>query len=182
MSVSLTGVECQKPESGAVDVSPPLKPSPPRDPKFLTLQRLRRISYLLDNSIPIPGIGRVGLDPLLGLLPGAGDTISGVLSAYIVWEAARLGLPRDTLVKMVKNIMLETILGSVPMLGDLFDATWKSNARNIVLLEDHLQTPQHHPTDWRFVALLLGVVLLVAIAFATLSILLFQFFLGLISR
>jgi hypothetical protein len=144
-------------------MSPPLKPFPSRDPKFLALQRVRRLSYLLDNSIPIPGIGRIGLDPLLGLLPGAGDTVSGVLSAYIIWEAARLGLPRNILIKMVKNIVLETILGSVPVLGDLFDATWKSNARNIVLLEDHLQAPQQrHPTDWRFVALLLGVLLLVA--------------------
>jgi Domain of unknown function (DUF4112) len=164
-------------------VSPPLKPSPSQDPKSLTLRRLRRLSYLLDNSIPIPGIGRVGLDPLLGFLPVAGDTVSGVLSAYIVWEAARLGLPRDTLIKMVGNIVLETILGSVPVLGDLFDATWKSNAKNMVLLEDHLQAPQQrHPTDWQFVALLLGVVLIVAIAFAALSVLLFQFLLGIISH
>jgi hypothetical protein len=156
-------------------VSSPLKPSLSKDPKFLTLQRLRRISYLLDNSIPIPGIGRIGLDPLLGLLPGGGDMVSGILSAYIVWEAARLGLPRNILVKMVGNIVLETILGSVPVAGDLFDATWKSNAKNIVLMEDHLQvSQQRHPTDWRFVVLLLGVLLLVAIAFATISVLLVQ--------
>jgi hypothetical protein len=158
-----------------------LKPSLSKDPKFIVLQRLRRLSYLLDNSIPIPGIGRIGLDPLLGLLPGGGDIVSGVLSAYIVWEAAKLGLPRDTLIKMVGNIVLETMLGSVPVAGDLFDATWKSNAKNIVLLEDHFQvSQQRQPTDWRFVALLLGVLLLVAIAFATASVLLFQFLLTVI--
>jgi hypothetical protein len=160
---------------------PPLKPPlASTDPRHLSLQRLRRLSYLLDNSIPIPGIGRIGIDPILGLVPGAGDTVSGALAAYIVWEAARLGSPRATLVQMVWNILIETILGSVPIVGDLFDATWKANARNLALLETHFNAPraQRRSTDWVFLTLLICVLLLIVIGFATVSVLLVRLLVG----
>lgn len=156
-----------------------MSPQPPVRPEPDGLQRLRRLSFLLDNSIPIPGVGRIGLDPFLGLIPGAGDTVGGALSAYIVWEAARLGLPRSLLLKMAWNIILETVLGSVPFVGDLFDATWKANARNLALLERHLSRPsRQHRTDWLFFALMIAIVLLVVVGFATLSVLLLRSLFG----
>jgi hypothetical protein len=101
------------------------------------------------------------------------------LSAYIVWEAARLGLPRSLLLKMAWNIILETVLGSVPFVGDLFDATWKANARNLALLERHLSRPaRQHRTDWLFFALMIAIVLLVVVGFATLSVLLLRSLFG----
>ena len=91
------------------------------------VHRLRRMSRLLDNAIPIPGTKiRFGLDPILGLLPGGGDSITGGLSAYIVVEAARMGLPREILWKMVGNILLDSFAGTIPVLGDLFDVGLKS--------------------------------------------------------
>ncbi len=139
--------------------------TPPKiSPNHSALQRIRTVSHLLDNAIPIPGTRfRVGLDPLLGLLPGAGDILGAVLSAYIVVEAARFGLPRETLVKMLSNLVMDSVGGSLPILGDIFDATWKANSRNLALLEAHIATPE--PTkaaDRRFIALIiLGLVLIV---------------------
>lgn len=104
-----------------------------------TLRRLRRLSHLLDNAFLIPVINyRVGLDSIVGLVPGVGDAIMLLPSSYIVWEAYRLGVPKATLGRMVANLALEVLLGSVPILGDLFDATWKANARNLYLLEESL--------------------------------------------
>ncbi|NJL20367.1 MAG: DUF4112 domain-containing protein [Leptolyngbyaceae cyanobacterium SM1_3_5] len=151
-------------------------------PETDALQRLRRISFLLDNAIPIPGVGRIGLDPFIGLIPGAGDTVGGALSAYIVWEAARMGLPRSILFQMAWNIILETVLGSVPFLGDFFDAGWKANARNVALLERHLtRSTRRHRTDWLFFMLMIAIVLLVVIGFAAVSVLLLRSLLGLLS-
>ena len=138
------------------------------DRKTSTLRRVRRVSYLLDNAIPIPGTGyRIGLDPIIGLLPGGGDFLGTIISSYIVVEAARLGVSRSTLVEMVLNILLETVAGSVPVLGDLVDAAWKANVKNVELLEKELNVsspPQK--SDWLFLVLLLAglaVVLLVAV-------------------
>jgi len=101
---------------------------------------------LLDNAIAIPGTNyRVGLDPLLGLIPGGGDTIGMVFSCLIVYEASRLGASQKTLGQMTFNVLLETILGTVPGIGDLFDVVWKSNTKNIKLLDDHLGVQQPLP-------------------------------------
>lgn len=136
--------------------------------KSSALQRVRLVSHLLDNAIPIPGTRfRVGLDPILGLLPGAGDFLGAVLSAYIVVEAARFGLPRETLVQMVTNLVLDSVGGSLPVLGDVFDATWKANSRNLALLEAHVATPSpNKAADRRFVILIILslVALLIGIA------------------
>lgn len=107
------------------------------------LNHIRKLSRLMDNAIRIPGIGfRIGLDPIIGLIPGAGDIISTGFSAYIIFLAARFGLPRDILNKMIFNIALEATVGSVPLVGDLFDAYYKSNIRNLALLEQHLQVAE----------------------------------------
>ncbi|WP_218079695.1 DUF4112 domain-containing protein [Anthocerotibacter panamensis] len=110
------------------------------DPK--ALERARLLGNLLDNAISLPGGYRVGLDPLLGLVPGLGDLVGTLLAGYIVWVGARLGLPRVTLGRMVFNILLEAVLGLVPVLGDLFDFAWKANLRNLELLEAHVAQPQ----------------------------------------
>ncbi|MBP0014512.1 MAG: DUF4112 domain-containing protein [Roseofilum sp. SBFL] len=111
--------------------------------KRYRIQRLRRLSQLLDNALPIPGLNyRVGIDPIIGLIPGGGDMVSGILSAYIVLEATRFGLPKETLGRMVINVLIDTLTGIVPILGDLFDLTWKANAMNVELLEEHLQAPK----------------------------------------
>ena len=110
-----------------------------RDDPASRTRRVRVIARLLDNSISIPGTGwKIGLDPIVGLIPGIGDLIGAVLSAYIVLEAARADVPGFTLVRMLANVGFDTLLGAVPAVGDLFDAAWKSNTRNVTLLERHL--------------------------------------------
>lgn len=130
------------------------------------MERLRRLSFFLDNAIRIPGTRyRIGLDPLLGLIPGGGDAAGLILSAFIVLEAAQMGASKPALGTMAFNILLETLAGTVPGIGDLFDATWKSNVRNIALLEQHLdlELPRAAPARNRWFAILLIVGLVIAL-------------------
>jgi Domain of unknown function (DUF4112) len=102
-------------------------------------RNVRVLARVLDSAIPIPGTSwKIGLDPIVGLIPGIGDLISAVVSGYIILEAARAQVPTLTLAKMLGNVGLDTLFGAVPALGDVFDAAWKSNTRNVVLLERHL--------------------------------------------
>jgi len=112
----------------------------PRVPiRSATLNRVRILSFLLDEYFRIPGTKyRIGLDGLLGLLPGIGDTIGMLLSGYILFEAARLGVPRVTLLRMAANIALDTLVGAIPLLGDVFDVAWKANKKNVALLNAYL--------------------------------------------
>ncbi|VEP18285.1 conserved hypothetical protein [Hyella patelloides LEGE 07179] len=149
-----------------------LKPSPRID-KF---HNLRRLSQLLDNAIPIPGTPyRIGIDPILGLLPGGGDTLAGALSAYIVVEAARMGLPRQVIGQMVANLLLDSVIGVVPVLGDLFDVGWKANVRNMALLKQHLPQTQYHPeSDRLFVMGLILTLAVIVMGFTTLTVVLIR--------
>ena len=100
------------------------------------LQRLRRLSRVLDAQWSIPGTRyRVGLDGLVGLIPGVGDAAGALLSTYILYEALRLGVPRWVLLRMAANIGLETAVGALPVVGDLFDVAWKANTKNVALLQ-----------------------------------------------
>ncbi|WP_026102652.1 DUF4112 domain-containing protein [Pleurocapsa sp. PCC 7319] len=135
------------------------------------VNRLRRMSRLLDNAIPIPGTKiRFGLDPILGLLPGGGDTVTGGLSAYIVVEAARMGLPREVLWKMVGNILIDSFAGTIPVLGDLFDVGWKSNVKNIELLEKHLDIAENSKSDRLFTFGLILLLALIVLGFAAITV------------
>lgn len=148
--------------------------------KTASLQRLRKLSRLLDNAIAIPGTNfRIGLDPILGLIPGAGDFVGTALSAYIVFEAARQGLPKAALGKMVFNILLEGVVGSIPVLGDWFDFVWKANAKNMELLEMHLGATQESKKANRwFIFLLVAGLLIVGIGLISFSVLLIRLLLN----
>lgn len=102
------------------------------------LTRVRGLARLLDSSIALPGGYRIGIDGLIGLVPGIGDAAAASISAYIVIQAARLGASTTTLIRMMGNILLELLVGIVPVLGDLFDFVWKANNRNVALLERKL--------------------------------------------
>ncbi|MEO1299225.1 MAG: DUF4112 domain-containing protein [Cyanobacteria bacterium J06636_16] len=108
--------------------------------RLRNLNRIRRLSRLMDTAFKIPGTGfKVGLDPIIGLVPGAGDLITTAISAYILILAARFRLSRGVFGQMVFNVLLEAVVGTVPLLGDVFDAFYKSNVRNLALLESHLK-------------------------------------------
>jgi hypothetical protein len=141
-----------------------------------SLERIRGLAWLLDNSIPIPGTRfRIGLDPILGLIPGLGDATGAVLSGYILIEAARAGASRGTLWRMAWNIMVESLVGLIPLAGDLFDAGWKANQRNIRLLERSLAEPViARQRDRGFIAALVLAVAVLAGAAAVGSVLLLR--------
>ncbi|MGK2943309.1 MAG: DUF4112 domain-containing protein [Desulfuromonadales bacterium] len=135
--------------------------------KDKTRRRLERLAWYLDNSIPIPGLNaRIGIDPLLGLLPGIGDTIGALLSSYILAAAGRLGVPKTVLLKMAFNIAVEVVFGALPVLGDFFDMAWKANQRNVQLLDNYLDQPRKTVVAnrlfvWTLGALLVGLVIFI---------------------
>lgn len=169
-----------RPSSNASDVSPAvLQMAAPT-----SLNRLRQISHVLDNAIPIPGLGtRVGLDPILGLLPGGGDVLTGLVSVYIVFEAAKMGLPAQTLGRMGFNILLDVLSGTVPVLGDLFDVTWKANSQNVALIEKHVASPEpSRAADKLFAIAIIILLVALVLGMAALSLWVVTRLIGLIAR
>jgi hypothetical protein len=110
------------------------------------LKRIKRLAWLVDAAFVLPGTKfRFGLNSLIGLAPGAGDAVLGVVSLYIIHQASLLGVPRPLLLQMIGNVVLEVVGGSVPVLGDLFDVALKANLRNIRILEDFLRSTGRSP-------------------------------------
>jgi hypothetical protein len=107
------------------------------------LTGIDRLAWWLDNAIAVPGTRyRIGFDALIGLIPGVGDLVGTLLSSYIIAVAASQGLPSSALARMAINVALETVVGVVPIFGDLFDAAWKSNQRNIRIIEQFHSMPR----------------------------------------
>jgi hypothetical protein len=130
----------------------------------------KAIATVLDTAFYLPGTSiRIGLDPILGLIPGFGDTLSGVLGYSLLFLGAQLGLPRIALVRMSLNMFLNAVIGAVPGIGDIFSFWFKSNMRNLALIQRYTREPQRVATtaDWIFV---LGVILLMLVIFVLITI------------
>ncbi len=129
------------------------------------LRALRRWQRLLDSAFRIPGTGiRFGWDPLVGLIPGAGDVATGVMAVALLVEAHRLRLSRVVQLRMLFNIGIDVLIGLVPLVGDVADVFWKANARNLDLLERHAGGRPATAGDRVFaVALVLALVAIVAL-------------------
>lgn len=148
-------------------------------PAAARLRRLRGLAYFLDRLFSLGGNRRVGVEPIIGLIPGLGDWIGGVLSLYILYEAARLGLPWKVLGKMSVNVLLETVVGAVPVAGDLFDFVWQANFRNMKLVDAHYR-PDLRPRPLGAIVLpLIAAVLVLFFLLLTLAILLVNLFMRL---
>lgn len=129
------------------------------------LARVGRVSTALDSAVTIPRTNvRVGLDPILGIVPGAGDVVPTAASAYVVAEAAALGVPRETLARMCLNLLVDAVVGSIPVVGDVFDVVWRANDRNVRLLEARLADPSGTRRDGVAVAALGAAVFLAVLA------------------
>ena len=128
-------------------------------------ETLRRLEILLDEAFRVPGTNiRFGIDGIIGLVPGLGDALAGMLSLVIPLAAWIRGLPYITLLRMAVNLGIGVLVGTIPLLGDLFDIAWKANKRNYELMQRHLGEPRRHTwRDWVFLLLLftgLGAILL----------------------
>jgi hypothetical protein len=136
-----------------------------------SLDRARALARVLDTAVGIPGTPfRLGLDAIVGLIPGAGDMIGALLSGYIVLAAARSGATTPVLLRMIGNIAIDTAFGSIPVLGDLFDVAFKANARNVALLERVGTQPAAVTRGSRRLGVVVGLVLvLVLLGLATLA-------------
>ncbi|MFD1512169.1 DUF4112 domain-containing protein [Halomarina rubra] len=114
------------------------------------LRRMRTVADLLDEAVTIPGTDvKVGLDPLVSAIPGVGTALSAGISLYIVLEAANLGVPFATVVRMLANVTVDVATGSIPVVGTIFDTFWKANAWNVDLVEEFLATEHHRDRERR---------------------------------
>lgn len=133
--------------------------SPRRSPaRGLTDEQLNHLAAVLDDIFHIPGTKiRFGLDPIVGLVPGLGDIITGLFSFLIVFAAWQRGLPKIAISRMVANIAIDTLVGSIPIVGDVFDTVWKSNRMNYDLLVRYRSGARRQllARDWLFFLLLL---------------------------
>jgi hypothetical protein len=112
------------------------------------MARITLVAKLMDSAFLIPGLNRrVGLDAVLGLVPGVGDALSAALASYIIWEARQLGLPRWKIVRMIGNVAADTAIGAIPFAGDVFDVFFKANERNLRIIHEHLGTPKRGPVE-----------------------------------
>jgi hypothetical protein len=123
---------------------------PPEDRLQHRREQLQRLAWLLDSSITVPGTRfTFGVEALLGLIPFLGDAAGVLLSSYILLEAARMGAPKALVFRMAVNVAIEGIVGAVPIAGDIFDAAWKANQRNVRLLDAHFGEPKRATVDNR---------------------------------
>jgi hypothetical protein len=139
-------------------------------------ESLERLSWLMDDLIRIPGLNwRIGLDALVGLIPGFGDTATSLVSFYILASAVRYRVPKVTLVRMGVNLGIDYLVGSLPFVGDLFDAWWKSNQRNVELLNKRAtvsadEAREGKISDWLFVGLIILLLIGLVLGAAAVSI------------
>ena len=139
-------------------------------------QSLERLGWIMDDLFRIPVLGwRVGLDALVGLIPGFGDTTTSLVSLYILASAVRYRVPKITLLRMGLNIAIDYAVGSLPVVGDLFDAWWKSNQMNVALLKRRAQVSadeakKGRASDWIFVGIIIVGLVVLAVGSAALSV------------
>lgn len=135
-----------------------------------------RLAELLDSQFKIPNTNiRFGLDPIISLIPGAGDVVAGVISLYFLIQGAIHGGRAAVLGRMFINILLDVLIGSIPILGDAFDVYWKANLRNARILDELQQNPQKTTSESRmwiwfvviqFIVIIFGIILLIGWAIA----------------
>jgi hypothetical protein len=128
------------------------------------LATLRRIAELLDSAFVVPGTNyRIGLDPIIGLIPMIGDLASPLFTIGLLWQAYDLRIPKVVQLRMIFNAAIDALVGAIPFLGDLFDFGWKANQRNLALLERYAYEERHPEVgDWVFVVAMIALLLAIA--------------------
>jgi hypothetical protein len=128
------------------------------------LVALRRVAELMDSAFVVPGTTyRIGLDPIIGLVPLIGDLVSPLFTITLLWQARDVRVPKVVQLRMIFNAAIDAIVGTIPIAGDLFDFGWKANLWNVALLERHAY--EERPAsigDWLFVFAMIAIVLVLA--------------------
>jgi len=127
-----------------------------------SLRSLNALAKLMDAQFRIPGTNfRFGLDGILGLIPGAGDLSTFAVSSYMIWIMARNGASGYVLSRMILNVLIDSVIGAIPFIGDLFDLAFKANMRNVKLMQEHYREGRHRGSAWKVIIPVLLVVLLI---------------------
>jgi len=143
-----------------------LSPRVRRGQRLFDDENLDILSHILDDFIKVPGTSiRFGLDGIMGVVPGIGDVLGGIASCIIIIAAWMRGVPYVTVARMVANVVIEVVVGSIPVLGDAFDIAWRANRRNYALLTGSLYEPRKHTIQsWIFlIALSTGLIMLMLV-------------------
>lgn len=140
---------------------PAPKPERIEYPVSRRLERMRGLSRLLDTKFSLPGGFRFGIDPIIGLIPGIGDVIASTLSIWLVYDAARLGLQKRVVARMVFNVLIEAAVGTIPVLGNVVDAVWKANIRNMRLVEANYRFTMKERSMVKMIAFTLGTLVII---------------------
>jgi len=141
--------------------------------QLINQQVLKYLATWLDNVFVVPGTKlRFGLDPIIGLIPIVGDLATTIIALYIISAAAQMQVPKSTLARMGLNIVIDSVVGAIPLVGNIFDFAWKANALNLQLLERHANATsterrRHTFWDWIFVAGMISLVILVVVGSLT---------------
>lgn len=142
-------------------------------------ESLDRLAWLLDSSIRLPGGFRIGIDGLIGLIPGLGDAAGALLGLYIVLRASAFDVPRAVLARMLLNVGIETVIGAIPVFGDLFDFAFKANQRNVALLRRYSAAPRRERRSaWALLAAVAALVIVAAIVVVAAGVALAQWLLA----
>jgi len=157
---------------------------PDSGPAGAELAGLQILAHLLDSAFQIPGLNvRVGLDALLGVIPGLGDIGTSLMSMLVLREANRRGVPRITMARMTANLAIDAAMGTIPILGDAFDIYWKANERNVALLKRHVASDPRivqraRLSDRLFFGALIGFVLLCLVGSVTVAYMTIRWLIG----
>ncbi len=129
-----------------------------------SMQRVVQLTKLMDKQFVIPGTNfRFGLDGILGLIPGLGDVSGFAVSCYLISVMAKNGASSYVIARMVLNVLIDTIIGSIPFIGDIFDFAFKSNSRNLRLMQEHFVEGRHRGSAWKLIIPIIIILLLIMI-------------------
>jgi hypothetical protein len=128
------------------------------------LKNIDNLSKLMDNKFRIPGTDiRFGFDSIIGLIPGVGDMSTFAVSSYMLWIMAKNGASGFVLARMILNVLIDTIVGSIPILGDIFDVAFKANVRNMRLMQQHFREGRHRGSAWKLIVPVLLILLAIVV-------------------
>lgn len=129
------------------------------------LKQVEALAKLMDSQFQLPGTNfRFGLDGIIGLIPGAGDLSTFAVSSYMLWIMARNGASGFVMARMVVNVLIDALVGSIPLIGDLFDFAFKANTRNVKLMREHYKEGRHKGSAWKVIVPVLVILLLLILA------------------